>query len=68
MDKICVRELFGIIQNIYLNRETGLLAFDFESGKRLVIFDMRDPALKVNNWGRSSFRGVIFRTRNWINT
>ncbi len=38
MDKICVRELFGIIQNIYLNRETGLLAFDFESGKRLIIF------------------------------
>lgn len=38
MDKIGVRELFGVIKNIYLNRETGLLVLEFPAGKRLIIF------------------------------
>jgi tetratricopeptide (TPR) repeat protein len=38
MNKIGIRELFGLIKNIYLNRETGLLVCKFEAGKRLICF------------------------------
>lgn len=38
MNKIGIRELFGLIKNIYLNRETGLLVCKFETGKRLICF------------------------------
>ncbi len=38
MNKIGIRELFGLIKNIYLNRETGLLVCNFRTGKRLICF------------------------------
>ncbi len=38
MSKIGIHELFGLIKNIYLNRETGLLVCDFKVGKRLICF------------------------------
>ncbi|NOZ13208.1 MAG: DnaJ domain-containing protein [Acidobacteria bacterium] len=38
MGKIGIRELFGLIKNIYLNRETGLLVCNFRAGKRLICF------------------------------
>lgn len=38
MNKIGIRELFGLIKSIYLNRETGLLVCEFKAGKRLICF------------------------------
>ncbi len=38
MNRIGIRELFGLIKNIYLNRETGLLVCNFAIGKRLICF------------------------------
>ncbi|RLE22960.1 MAG: hypothetical protein DRJ08_03320, partial [Acidobacteria bacterium] len=38
MNKIGIRELFGLIKSIYLNRDTGLLVCKFPAGKRLICF------------------------------